>query len=200
MTKQEFLVALEEKLSKYPKQELEERLNFYRESIADRIEEGMSEEEAVAEIGTVEEVAAQIIADIPLSKMIKEKMSRKGKKSGLEWTLLIAGSPVWLALAISFFAVVISIYVSAWAVVVSFWAAFAAFAACGVAAVPALVIYGSMNSLSTGAFLFGCGMASAGLSILFFFPCIWMPKGLAKLTKRIALGLKKQILKKGAEQ
>ena len=200
MTKQEFLAALAEKLSKCPKRELEERLNFYSESIEDRIEEGMLEEEAVAEIGSVDEVASQIIADIPLSKIVKKKMSVQGKMNGLQWTLLLVGSPIWLSLFISAFAVVFSLYVSAWAVVVSFWAAFVACAACGVAALPALLIYGIRNTLSSGMFLFGCGMASAGLAILFFFVCVWMTKGLVKSTKCMVLALKKQLVKKGDEQ
>ena len=40
MCKQDFLNALEAKLSGLPKKDIEERLNFYEEIIDDRIEEG----------------------------------------------------------------------------------------------------------------------------------------------------------------
>ena len=60
MTKQEFLAKLEILLSGLTEEEISERIGFYSEMIDDRIEEGLSEEEAVSLIGSVEEVAAQI--------------------------------------------------------------------------------------------------------------------------------------------
>ena len=55
MDKQEFLSKLRAKLFGLPQKELEERLSFYSEMIDDRIEEGLSEETAVKELGTVYE-------------------------------------------------------------------------------------------------------------------------------------------------
>ena len=57
MNKQEFLSLLKQKLSKLPKQEIKERITFYSEMIDDRVEEGLSEEEAVLEIGNIDEIA-----------------------------------------------------------------------------------------------------------------------------------------------
>ena len=65
MSKNEFLYKLKKKLRGVPKNELEERLNFYSEMIDDRIDEGFSEHEAVARIGTVEDVANQILREYP---------------------------------------------------------------------------------------------------------------------------------------
>ena len=42
--------------------------------IDDRIEDGLSEEEAVGEIGPVDSVVSQIIADTPLPKLVKERV------------------------------------------------------------------------------------------------------------------------------
>ena len=47
MSKNEFLYKLKKKLRGVPKNELEERLNFYSEMIDDRIEDGMDEKEAI---------------------------------------------------------------------------------------------------------------------------------------------------------
>ena len=63
MTQMRFLLELHERLSVLPEEEIEERLAFYNEMIADHMEEGLSEEEAVAAIGSVDEIASQIIAD-----------------------------------------------------------------------------------------------------------------------------------------
>ena len=53
MTKQEFLLNLRKGLLGLPPQDIEERLAFYNEMIEDRIEDGLSEEEAVAEMGRI---------------------------------------------------------------------------------------------------------------------------------------------------
>ena len=79
MTKIKFLLSLHDKLSGLPQDEVEERLNFYSEMIEDRIEEGFSEEDAVAAVGSVDEIAEQIVAQIPLSKMAMEKIKPKRK-------------------------------------------------------------------------------------------------------------------------
>ena len=47
--------------------------------IDDRVEDGLTEEEAVAEIGTAEEVAAQLIAELP--QKIKERTATSAQRS-----------------------------------------------------------------------------------------------------------------------
>ena len=100
MDKQEFLSKLRAKLFGLPQKELEERLSFYSEMIDDRIEEGLSEETAVKELGAVYEVAGQIIAEIPLSKLVKERIKPKRALNVWEIVLLAIGSPIWLSLMI----------------------------------------------------------------------------------------------------
>ena len=63
MNKHEFLAALRRELTALPHDELTEQLNFYNEMIDDRMEEGMTEEEAVSGIGTVQAVSAQILSN-----------------------------------------------------------------------------------------------------------------------------------------
>ena len=72
MTKQMFLASLREGLQGLPPADVEERIAFYDEMIDDRMEEGLTEEEALAEIGTVESVIAQIAEETPLAKLVKE--------------------------------------------------------------------------------------------------------------------------------
>ena len=77
MRKQEFLAALRKGLSRLPQDDLEERLTFYSEMLADRMEEGVSEEEAISAIGNVEDIVRQAVADIPFAKIAKERMKPK---------------------------------------------------------------------------------------------------------------------------
>ena len=71
MKKQEFLTALWKQLSDLPNDDVERSLDYYSEMIDDRVEAGMSEEDAVAEIGSVEDVAKQIAAEAPKRKAEK---------------------------------------------------------------------------------------------------------------------------------
>ena len=73
MSKQEFLTQLRKELSFLSKDDLEERLTFYSEMIDDRMEEGLSEDDAVNDIGSVDTIVSQIVSDTPLIKLIKEK-------------------------------------------------------------------------------------------------------------------------------
>ena len=62
MDKAQFLEELKRRLSGLPQSELEERLLFYSEMIDDRVEDGLTEEEAVAGIGSVDALVEQIMA------------------------------------------------------------------------------------------------------------------------------------------
>lgn len=74
MSKQEFLEQLRRGLSGLPRENIEEQLKFYSEMLEDRMEEGLSEEEAVSAAGSVDEIVAQAVADIPLAKIAKERI------------------------------------------------------------------------------------------------------------------------------
>ena len=89
MTKQEFLVDLGLGLSCLPQEDAEERLSFYSEMIDDRIEEGLSEEEAVREMGAVDGIVSQIVAEVPLSKLVKKKIKPKRRLRAWEIVLLV---------------------------------------------------------------------------------------------------------------
>lgn len=198
MTKLQFLLALHEKLAGLPREDVEERLNFYSEMIEDRMEEGMTEEDAVAAVGSVDEIAEQITADIPLTKIVKEKIKSKRRLKAWEITLLSIGGLIWVPLVIASVAVVLSLYVSLWAVIVSLWAVFGSFAIGALA----VVIYGFVFALSENVYVglaaVAAGLVCAGLAILLFYGCIAATKGAALLAKRMVLAMKKGSVKKEA--
>ena len=111
MTKKEFLAALRRKLRAVPQAELRERLGFYSEIIDDKMEEGLTEGEAVADAGNVDEIAEQILAEVEIPKA-------KAKAPASPWqiVLLIIGSPVWLSILISVYAVIWSVVITLWAI------------------------------------------------------------------------------------
>lgn len=196
LTKNEFIAALRDKLSGLADKELDERLDFYAEMIDDRIEDGPAEEQAVMQIGSVDEVVSQILSEIPLSLIAKKKIKSAKRPSTLETVLLAVGSPLWLSLLIAAFSVVFSLYLSVWSVIVSFWAVFASLAACAAAGIVSGAVFVATSTLSSGLFIAAAGLICAGLSIFCFFGCAAATKHTAIATKRIVLGIKKRLIKK----
>ncbi|MBR4578218.1 MAG: DUF1700 domain-containing protein [Oscillospiraceae bacterium] len=189
MYKREFLARLREGLSGLPWDDVAERLNFFSESIDDRMEDGLTEEEAVEELGPVEEIIAQIIAETPLTRIVREKVRPKRRMQPWEIVLLVLGSPLWLALLIAAFAVVISVYAVLWSLVLSLWAVEAALTVSALAAAASgILLFGHGGLLRLT--LFSGGSVLAGLSIFLFFGSRAATRGAAWLTKRIAQWIK----------
>ena len=111
MRKQDFIKELRLNLSFLPKEEIDDRISFYSELIDDKIEEGVKEEDAIKSIGSIDEIINQIIDEMPLSKIAKDKIKQKRKLSGLEIALIIVGSPIWLSLLLSLITVLFSLYI-----------------------------------------------------------------------------------------
>ncbi len=196
MTKIEFILSLHEKLSALPHNDVEERLNFYSEMIEDRMEEGLSEEDAVLAVGSVDEIAAQILADTPHSKVAEKKQKKKRGAKVWEIILLILGSPIWVSLLLGAFAVALSLYVSLWAVIISLWAVFGSFIGCSIGGILAGVGIILCGSSLTGLATIGAGLVCAGFSIIFFIGSKWATKGTLRLTKKIGLGIKNLFVRK----
>ena len=196
MTKMNFILSLHDKLSGLPQNEVEGRLNFYSEMIEDSIEDGLSEEEAVSQIGSIDEIAEQIISEIPLVKIAKEKIKPKKKLSILEIVLICVGSPIWASLLIAAFAVVLSVYVSWWAIIVSFWAVFASFIAYGFAGIAVGILYICLGNIPNGLMLLGAGFVCAGLSVFAFMGCKALTKLTVLLTEKIIISIKKSFVRK----
>lgn len=196
MTKHEFLAELRSGLSGLPRDEIDERLTFYSEMIDDRLEEGLSEEAAVTAAGPVDEIIAQAIADVPLTKLVKQTIAPKRKMRAWEIVLLVLGAPIWLSLLVAAFAVVFSIYVTLWSVLLSLWAIFASLAIGSVAGIAAGIAYAFRGNVLNGLVLFGAALVLAGLSVFMFFGCRAATKGILFLTKKLAIGIKNRFIKK----
>ncbi len=196
MTKLQFLLALHDKLSGLPQDEVEERLNFYSEMIEDRMEEGLTEEDAVAKVGSVDDIVAQIVADTPFTKIAKEKMRPKRRLKTWEIVLLAVGSPVWVSLLIAGAASVFALYVSLWAVIVSLWAAFASFVVSALGAVIGGTIIAVVQNVYSGLALIAAGIVCAGLAIFLFFGCKAATKGTVLLTRKMIFDIKNRCVGK----
>ena len=118
MKKEEFLSELRNKLNGLPKDDVDNRINFYGEMIDDRIDDGKTEEEAVADIGTVDDVVNDIAKDTSLVKLVKEKVKPKRSLRAWEIVLIVLGFPLWFPLALTALILCLVAYLLIWVLVI----------------------------------------------------------------------------------
>ena len=193
MTKKEFLDELRDRLSGLPKDDLENRLSFYEESINDRMDDGKSEEEAIKELGTIDEIVTQVAGETSLVTLVKEKAKPKRKLSGAEIALIAIGFPLWFPLALTFLVLCLVFCLVFWIVgliplitcVSSFLVGIAEFFSY-------FSIIGEANSLG----VLGMAMAGIGLALMLIPAVIYSVKGTIKLVKLIMTGIKKLFIRR----
>ena len=165
MKKAEFLARLRQKLFILPQRELEDTLEYYSEMIDDYVENGCTPEEAVAKMGGVDNVAAQVLAGTQTSASQTDG-AKKEKKSGNMLLLLILGFPLWFPLLIAAFCILLSVavviatlaMVVPWSLVVSFGASALGLLIAGTAILVS-------ESVAAAVFLFGAAMVLGALCI-----------------------------------
>ena len=187
MTKEGFLAQLRQQLWALPEADRQNSLDYYAEMIDDRMEDGLSEEEAVAAIGNLEEIVQQILGETPRPPVVVEpaKKAEPAKGSTKTWLiiLLVLGSPVWIPLLASAIGTVIGIYVSLWSVVIALYAAFLALAVSSVGCiVGSFFMFGGITG---GIVAWGAALVCAGLAILLLLLANLTAKGMVKLTKLV---------------
>ncbi len=200
MNKQEFLSGLKAKLIGLPQDDIDERIGFYSEMIEDRVEDGLSEEQAITQLDTLENIVAQIMSEISLTKLVREKVKPSRKLSVWEIVLLVLGSPIWLSILIAMCAIVISIYAVVWSVIISLWAVEFSLAACSVGGVFASVVFMAKGNIVSGVAMLGAGILCAGLAIFCFYGCKYATKAILKLSKKIFIWIKSCFMRKGATE
>ena len=159
MTRDEFLGRLGELLACLPAEQVEETKAFYAEAIADRMEDGMSEEEAVAAMGTPGEVAEATLDDLPAVPRAIVRTRRRS--TTLLWVLTIVGSPVWVPLLAAFAAVAVTVYICIWLLALCVWIVAAALG--GVGVVELLL---AVSGVTIGHFPYALASAGVGLGLV----------------------------------
>lgn len=160
MNKSRFIRALSRRLRALPREERQTSLAYYTEMIQDYMEEGMSEEQAVAMLGNVDEIAAQLLQSAP-----DVPKAGKGRRVWMI-VLLVLGSPVWLSLLIAALAVAASVFVVLWSLAASMYAVELSLAVCGPAGLVGLVVGCLKGNAQQGVLLLSTGYAALGLALV----------------------------------
>ena len=190
MTKAEFLGELSKGLCGFADADIQKSVEFYEEMINDRIDDGMTEDEAVSDIGDVKDVVSRILIEMPLPKLVRAKVKKNRRLEAWEIVLLVLGAPVWVSLLVAFISVIVSLYISGWAVIITLYSADVAVMFTGIGGLLGTIPMLICGKWAAAAVLFGGGLACVGLSILLFFVFNLITKGYVWITKKILLWIK----------
>jgi uncharacterized membrane protein len=187
--KADFIKELSARLAPLPPEEREKSLTYWSELIDDRIEDGMSEERAVAGLGDVGEIARQIILETPMASLVKTKV--RERKMGAFWlVLLVLGFPLWFPLLITAAVVVLSVYIALWSVSVALWSAVAGLGIGTIGGLAAAVFSVFTGGIGRTLACFGGALVCGGLAVLMFFASLAFSKLLIKCTVMLWRALK----------
>lgn len=109
-----------------PQSEIEKNVAYYDEMFSDMIEDGMTEEEAAARLGDPEEIAKELLRDMPMSELVRSRVRPSGGWTAFSILLAVVLCPIWLPLLIAAAAVVLGLFIALWAVALAVLAVVAA--------------------------------------------------------------------------
>ncbi len=175
MTKDEYLSELRAGLAAFSKDEVDRAVSFYEEMVDDRVEAGVSEEEAVGSLEPPAEAAARIISEMPAVPRAAARL--RSPKTPRSWFVAfivaaVIGSPVWIPLTLGVIMAVIGCFIGLFGLLVAVWAIAASMllgAPIGllylVAGVKAGSVAGALMGLGCGAVVAGVGVFGIHLAV-----------------------------------
>lgn len=208
MNKEDYKSQLEALLKSLPKKDREEAILFYMEMIDDRIDEGMSEEDAIANVASPGVAAEEIIAsnnsakqalisfeisteneadDVEVSDEADESLLHKIKTRNLstkEWIVLLVTCPFWLPLLVGIAGLGVGLALVLAAAYICVWVLIACvwILALGfLVNVPALLIFSAWGIQTANP---AYTISNIGCAMLFFGCGAWLCKGAIYLTKK----------------
>lgn len=195
MSKADFLRLLERALMQLSEEERQKNLEYYSELLDDMMEEGMTEAEATAKLGSPNQIAQSILQEMPLGKLVSTRMKPKSGWTPLAIVLAVVGSPVWVPLLLATIAIVLAVFVSIWALGFAAVAVVIALAVAVVAA-PIFAVRAAVMTLPLGLMLLGAGLVLLGLCVLGGLMAVELCKLLWQLTVWLAHKIKGLFIRK----
>lgn len=195
MNKQEYLEAIRSRISAMPADDVNRFMDYYSEMIDDRVEDGLSEEEAVADMGSPEAAVEQILEEMPLTKLVKEKIKPKHELKAWEVILIVLGSPVWIPLLMTAAVLLLTLWIVAFALLISFYAVVLSFVAAGIGGLICAIPLFIANSPYTAVLMLGAALIGIGIAILFVVSVKPVTVGIFKVCKASVNGIKRMFVK-----
>lgn len=198
-----FLEELRIKLSHLPSSEVEKVISFYSESLQDKIEDGMSEEDAVKSFGPTDDIVKAIEDEIPLTTIVRDKVASKTKKGDgsksnklLIFVIIVLTFPIWVTILGLLFGLVVACLAIIFTIPVVIGTLYASLFPIALFGIFLGVIRMLTLSFATGLGYLGVGFVSLGLIFILFKPMVYLAKKLVQLILYPFKKLKAWLLKK----
>ena len=182
MNKQEYLAQLRAALACLPEGEIEESVAFYTEMIDDRVADGLTEEEATAQLDDPKAAARAIIADLPV--VPRAVVRTKQKNRALYWTLVILGSPLWLTLLLAAGMLVLAGLLTIWCLILGLWLLAAGLLAGGPLGIGVCLWALAVGQPAYGVFELGSGLLCFGLGLFCLHGAVAASKTLMQVSRQ----------------
>ena len=89
MSRDAFIGELRHRMAGLPQEAVDRTVEYYSELIADSMEDGVAEEEAVSRLGSLDEIVANVVKETPLTQIVQTRV-QEGKKKGISgWVILL---------------------------------------------------------------------------------------------------------------
>ena len=195
MNKIDFFKQIKESLKLFDQQEVNEIITYYEEIIADKVENGFTEEEAINSLGNVDSIINELKVNI-----VMKRSEKKSTNSLKNFTIIlgICSTPILLPLGITFAVLFFSIFVILFSLIFSFGVT-------GFAVIIA-VLFESIRGLIDGGELsvmliqLGLGLFSSSFLIIITLELLKVTKILLNKTNKSFLRVIKKISKKGEDK
>jgi len=194
MKKEKFLSELRSKLKGLPKDDLESRISFYEEAINDRISCGKSEEEAVADLGSIDQIVEEIADQTPYFTLVKEKNKLRKKLSVATIILLILGFPLWFPLAITGLVLILVLYLVIWILVLV--PGIACVGSLGFGVTCFIAMFANMAIGDPWILYLGASIGSIGVGLMLIPASVYAVIGFVKLSKLLFIRRKTKLIKR----
>lgn len=182
MNKQEYLAQLRAALACLPEGEIEESVAFYTEMIDDRVADGLTEEEATAQLDDPKAAARAIIADLPV--VPRTVVRAKQRNRALYWTLVILGSPLWLTLLLAAGMLVLAGLLTIWCLILGLWLLAAGLLAGGPLGIGVCLWALAVGQPAYGVFELGSGLLCFGLGLFCLHGAVAASKTLMQVSRQ----------------
>lgn len=191
MDKAAFLRQLSVELSQCGRNDRRKSLNYYSELIEDYKEDGMSEQEAVAALGSPSVIAADI-----LEEQGDVRRMSVGMKV-LIGVLLVLGFPLWGSLVLAAALLVLNVYILLWCVPLVCGSLTVAALVLGLVSIPGAFAVAA-QSMPLGIMQLGLGAVCTGLFFIGTVATVFLCKWFVRLTVRFTRFVIGRIRKEGA--
>ena len=137
----------------------------------------------------------QILEEMPLTKLVKEKIKPKHELKAWEVIFIVLGSPVWIPLLITAAVLLLTLWIVAFALLISFYAVVLSFVVAGIGGLICTISLFVAHSPYTAVLMLGAALIGVGIAILFVVSVKPVTVGIFKVCKASVNGIKRMFVK-----